>query len=184
MRALRAVTLFGLLFIFWLALSARLDPLFVVMGLVSAAVVTWLSLALLEGVLGQADATPRLHLWHLLTYLVWLIARIPPAGFQVARVVLDPRLGARPGVVRFRTRLASPTARTTLANSITLVPGTMTIEVRDEVFVVHAFNPQAAADLATGAMQNRIARAFRNEHDPEPVLIWEPVHDALPQDPT
>lgn len=184
MRTLRAVTLFGLLFVFWLALSARLDPLFVVLGLLSAGVVTWLSMALLENVLGEADATPRLHLWHLLTYLVWLLARIPPAGFQVARVVLDPRRTARPGVVRFRTRLASPTARTTLANSITLVPGTMTIEVRGDLFVVHAFTPDAAADLATGAMQNRIARAFRHEHDPEPVLVWDPVHDALPEEPT
>lgn len=182
MRTLRAVTLFGLLFVFWLALSARLDPLFVVLGLLSAGAVTFLSMALLENVL-ETDAGPRVHLWHLLTYLVWLIARIPPAGFQVARVVLDPRRTARPGVVRFRTRLASPTARATLANSITLVPGTMTIEVHDDVFVVHAFTPDAAADLANGAMQNRIARAFRHEHDPEPVLIWDPVHDALPEEP-
>lgn len=184
MRTLRALTLFGLLLIFWLALSARLDPLFVVLGVLSAALVTWLSMGLLEGVLGQADQTPRLHLWHLLTYLVWLVARIPPAGFQVALVVLDPRRTARPGVVRFRTRLASPTARTMLANSITVVPGTMTIEVTDDVFVVHAFTPAAAEDLATGAMQNRIARAFRHEHDPEPVLVWDPVHDALPEDPS
>lgn len=184
MRALRATTLFLLLFGFWSLLSGRLDPLFIVLGLLSAAAVTRMSLPLLERVIGPADASPRIHLWYLLSYILWLLARIPPAGFQVARVVLDPRRSPRPGVVRFRTGLSTPIARTVLANSITLVPGTMTIEVRDDLLLVHAFEPGAAAELASAETQRRIARMFRLELDDPPEMRWDPIHDALPEDPS
>jgi multicomponent Na+:H+ antiporter subunit E len=175
MRTLRTLGLFALLFGFWQLLSGRLDPLFLVLGLLSAGAVTWLSTGLLEGVLGPADETERLDLLQLASYLVWLITRVPPAGFAVARVVLDPRLPPRPGVVRFRTTLSSPTARTFLANSITLVPGTMTLEVLDDEFVVHAFTPDAVSDLATAATQGRIARVFRLPPDEPPEMTWEPI---------
>lgn len=182
MRTLRAITLFLLLFGFWQLLSGRIDPLFLVLGLLSAAAVTWLSMGLLEGVIGPADATPRVDLVQLAVYLAWLITRIPPAGFVVARVVLDPRLPPEPGVVRFRTGLASPVARTFLANSITLVPGTMTLEVLDDEFVVHAFTPAAVADLANAATQRRIARVFRLEPDDPPAMTWEPSHPEAAED--
>jgi multicomponent Na+:H+ antiporter subunit E len=182
MKLLRAVILFGLLLAFWLLLSGRLDPLFVVLGVLAAAAVTWLSLPLLEVVLGRAEVTPRVHLGWLVVYVLWLVGRIIPAGVQVARVVLDPRMPPQPGVVSFRTTLATPAARTTLANSITLVPGTMTLEVDGDRFIVHAFTPQAVADLATAAVQCRIARVYRLEPDEPPVLRWEPATASPEED--
>ena len=183
MRLSRTVLLFLALLLFWQALSARLDPLFLTLGVLSAALTTAFSLRLLEHVLGSAEHTPRIHVGHLLSFLAWLLLQIPPAGFQVAAVVLDPRRPPRPGVVRFRTTLRSPAARTLLANAITLVPGTMTLSVDGNEFTVHAFTPDTTADLANGKMQSRIARAFRQEPEPPPQMHWEPVHDELPEDP-
>jgi multicomponent Na+:H+ antiporter subunit E len=181
MRAIRTTTLFVVLSIFWLLLSGRLDALFVGMGLASAAAVTWFATRLLHGVVGPADATPRVSLWHLTTFLVWLLLQIPPAGLVIARVVLDQRRPPRPGVVRFRTRLQNPAARTLLANAITLVPGTMTLNVEGDELTVHAFTPDAMLDLYTAATQRRIARAFREPLDDPPELVWEPIHDELPE---
>ncbi len=182
MRKLRAIMLFVALLVFWQALSARIDPLFMVLGVLSAALSTWLGVRLIDAVVGSAEYTPRIHLGYLLLYLGWLLMQIPPAGVQVARVVLDPRRPPRPGVVRFRTELSSPAARTLLANSITLVPGTMTLNVEGREFTVHAFTPDSAEDLATAAMQGRIARAFRTEPEPPPQMIWQPIHDELPEE--
>jgi multicomponent Na+:H+ antiporter subunit E len=182
-RVLRAVGLFVTLLLFWQALSARIDPLFIALGVVSALLATAFSLRLLEDVLGPATDTPRIHVPYLLWFLVWLLWQIPPAGFQVASVVLDPRRPPRPGVVRFRTNLRSPAAKTLLANAITLVPGTMTLSVEGDEFTVHAFTPDTTADLADGSMQTRIARAFRQPDEPPPQMIWEPIHDELPEDP-
>jgi len=184
MRNLRAIMLFVALLVFWQVLSARIDPLFFVLGVLSAALSTWLGVRLIDTVVGSAEDTPRIHHGYLLSYLIWLLMQIPPAGFHVARVVLDPRRPPRPGVVRFRTELSSPAARTLLANSITLVPGTITTDVQGTEFTVHAFTPDSAADLATAAMQARIARAFRLEPEPPPQMVWEPIHDELPEEQT
>jgi multicomponent Na+:H+ antiporter subunit E len=97
--------------------------------------------------------------------------------------VLDPRRPPRPGVVHFRTGLRSPAARTLLATSITLVPGTITLNVDGDEFIVHAFTPANMSDLASADAQARIARIFGVPADEPPVLRWEPVHDALPEDP-
>lgn len=181
MRAIRTGTLFVVLLAFWLVLSGRLDPVFVVLGIVSSVAVTWFATRLLDGVIGPADATPRVSLFHLVSFFVWLLAQIPPAGLVIARVVIDQRRPPRPGVVRFRTRLQSPAARTLLANAITLVPGTITLNVEGDEFTVHAFTPGAMLDLYTATTQHRIARAFREPMDDPPVLVWEPIHDELPE---
>lgn len=177
MRTIRALVLFVLLLGFWQILSWRIDPLFLVMGVVSAAVVTAFSLWLLEQVIGYREEEPRISLVWLLAYLAWLLPRIFASGFAVARVVLDPRLSPRPGVVRFTTTLPSPAARTMLANSITLTPGTITLNVDGDEYTVHAFTVDAVADLAQAAMQSRIARAFRVPPDAPPEMRWDPVQD-------
>lgn len=180
MSKLRALMLFLALFGFWQALSGKTEPLFVTMGLVSAAALTPVSLHLLHTVLGRVEDARPVNPLALVSYLLWLLTRIPPAGASVAMTVLDPRRTARPGVVRFRTGLRSPAARTLLANSITLVPGTMTINVEDDRFTVHAFTPAAMADLANAATQRRIARIFGYPPDDPPKLEWLAAHDELP----
>ena len=173
---IRAIVLFLVLLAFWLLLSARLSPVFLGMGVGSAALVAWLTHPLIGKVLGP-ELGPRVLLrrgWYYVVYLVWLVGRIVPAGVQVAYHVLHPRLPINPGVLRFRTTLHSPIARTMLANSITLVPGTMTIEVDGDEFVVHAFIPSAADDLASARLQNRIADIFHEEHEAAPNVVWEP----------
>jgi multicomponent Na+:H+ antiporter subunit E len=183
MRSVRAAVLFTLLLGFWVLLSGKFEALFIGMGIVSALMVTRLAVPLLEDVLGSARETPRLDLLQLLRYLAWLISRVPPAGIDVALSILLPSRSPKPGVVRFQTDLHSPAARTLLANSITLVPGTMTLEVEGGTFVVHALNPRAAADLATADMQSRIARVFRLEPDAPPTMRWDPLRSELPEDP-
>ena len=182
MRSLRALALFVSLLAFWQALSARIDPLFIAMGVVGAATVTWFSLRLIEVVVGPPGTRPPLHLGHLLRFLIWLLLRIPPAGVAVAWVVVNPRRPPRPGVVHFRTGLESPAARTVLANSITLVPGTMTLNVDEDEFTVHAFTPASVADLASARAQTLIAKAFRVPPDEPPEMVWEPLHDELPEE--
>jgi multicomponent Na+:H+ antiporter subunit E len=173
----RDLTQFLLLLAFWLLLSGQYDPVFIGMGVGSAALVTALTRRLLEPTLGPdlggLRAFPR-RAWRFAVYITWLVGRIPPAGLQIAYHVLHPKVPIDPGVLRFRTGLQSPTARTILANSITLVPGTMTLEVDEDEFIVHAFIPSAADDLASAAMQNKIADLFLEEHDAAPHVVWEP----------
>ena len=96
----------------------------------------------------------------LLRYLPWLLREIWLANLQVIRIVLHPRLPVDPVLVRVSTRLSSDLARTVFANSITLTPGTITIEVGPDEFLVHALTRTAAEDLRAGAMARRVGRIF------------------------
>jgi multicomponent Na+:H+ antiporter subunit E len=182
-RRTRPVVLFVALALFWLLLSGKSEGLYLVMGAASALIVTRFATPLLTQVLGDPATTPRVDLLRLLAYVGWLATRIPPAAIDVALSIVMPSRLPRPGVVRFTTGLHSPAARTLLANSITLVPGTMTLSVVGGEFVVHALSPRAAEGLATAEVQRRIARIFRVEADVPPVMRWDPVRDELPEEP-
>lgn len=183
MNRIRPILLFVSLLAFWLALSGRTDPLFVGMGIASALIVTRFGVPLLSEVLGRPEDTPKVDLLRLALYLGWLLTRIPPAAVDVALSILMPSRMPRPGVVRFTTGLYSPAARTLLANSITLVPGTMTLSVDGGEFVVHALSPRAAEGLASADVQQRIAAIFRIEADTPPVMRWDPLRPELPEEP-
>ncbi|MGH7313209.1 MAG: Na+/H+ antiporter subunit E [Candidatus Rokuibacteriota bacterium] len=147
---------FALCFAFWLALSGSAAPLPLALGAVSSAAVAWANRDL-EMVSLAARCSPRF-----LLYVPWLLKEIVVANIQVARLVLHPRLPIDPVVVRFDTRLSGDLARTTFANSITLTPGTVTLDVDGSEFVVHAV-ARTMADLAGGAMERRIAAVFEEE---------------------
>jgi multicomponent Na+:H+ antiporter subunit E len=183
MNRTRPILLFLALFAFWFLLSGKSEPLFLVMGLVSALVVTRFGVPLLTEVLGSPEETPRIDLLRFVGYVAWLLTRIPPAALDVAMSILLPSRSPRPGVVRFTTGLHSPAARTLLANSITLVPGTMTLSVDGGEFVVHALSPRATEDLASAEVQRRIARVFRITPDVPPTMRWDPLRPELPEEP-
>lgn len=158
---------FSALLAFWLVLSGHWDPLHVAYGAVSAALVTFFTRDL--GRIGtRVDArggrvpvfTFSLPWPRFLAYLPWLLGQIVLANLQVAAVILRPRLPIEPAVVRFRSRLRGDLARTTLGNSITLTPGTITVDVDGEEFVVHALTREAARQILDRTMERRIARVF------------------------
>lgn len=173
------IELFVLLLAFWLVLSDHLEPLFIGMGVASAAGVAWLLGDFFHDLFPARRPplrrTPQ-RLWRFTTYVVWLLGRVLVSSVEVARVALHPRMPMDPGFVRFATALSSPMARATLANSITLVPGTMTVRMDGDELLVHALWPGAAEDLRTAAMQRRIAHVFLEPADEAPIDIhWEPA---------
>jgi multicomponent Na+:H+ antiporter subunit E len=176
MRTFRQLLLFAALLGFWLLLSWRLDPLFLTMGAVSAAVVTVASTVLLERTIGSAGTHPRVRTLRMAPYVVWLLWRMLLSALQIAWIVINPRVPPEPGIVRIPIQLASPAARTMLSNSLTLVPGTMTLEISDDEVTVHSFTPDAVDDLASAEMQNRIAAIFGDEPQAPPHMIWESGH--------
>jgi multicomponent Na+:H+ antiporter subunit E len=147
------VTLFVVCFALWLVLSGHWDPLHLAFGAAASALVTWLNRG--EGaVSGLVRALPGLA-W----YVPWLLVEIVKANLAVTRVVLDPRLPVDPVVVRVRPRLTTDLGVTALANSITLTPGTITLDVDDGDLIVHALTPVSAEEIET-VFGRRVARAF------------------------
>ena len=92
---------------------------------------------------------PHRLLWAL-AYVPMLFAYVVRANLDVAYRVLHPALPIRPGIVRARTSLKSPSGRVLLANSITLTPGTLSVDLVDDVLYIHRINvPETDPDAAT-----------------------------------
>ena len=179
--SLRILVQFLTLFAFWLLLSWRFTPLFLVLGLLSAAGVTAVTHRLVAATLGPAVDLLGLPLrvGRFAVYAVWLAGRMLAGAMQVAYDILTPGMPSDPHLLRFDTTLASPIARTMLANSISVVPGTITLEVDESTFLVHAFVPRAADDLVSATLQNRIAVLFDQETQAPPEVVWDPPDDPL-----
>lgn len=186
-----ALLQFVALVAFWVALSWRLDPVYLAMGVASAAVITIASQRLTATYVHGDRPSPRAsHLpvlaWRFVAYGVWLLGRMVVAGVQIARMTLSPSMPIDPVELRFRTGLQSPLARAVFANSITLVPGTLTVDLEGDEVLVHALYPAAADDLVDGTLQNRVAALFDESIGAPGETTWlvlpEPNPDA--PDPT
>lgn len=151
MRLTLVVTLCG----FWLALSGMFTPFLLAAGLGSALAVVWLATRM---EIADREAHPVRFSAAVFTYWPWLIKEIAVSGWQVTRIVLHPRLPISPTLVRFRPSQASAVGLVTHANSITLTPGTLTIEADRDEFLVHALTRAGAEGLAGSEMDRRIAR--------------------------
>ena len=102
--------------------------------------------------LGSVRLTPKAFLYIFLYFFVF-IRELVKSTIDVAGRVLSPRLPINPGIVKVRTRLTSPIARLILANSITLTPGTMTVETKGEFYYIHWIDIQAEdIEAATNAI--------------------------------
>ncbi len=77
------------------------------------------------------------RLAYAVAYMGYLFIEIVKANLDVARRVIQPRIPINPGIVRVKTRLKSPVGRMILANSITLTPGTLTVDIKDDHLYIH-----------------------------------------------
>lgn len=141
----------------WLVWSGLYKPLIVGLGLVSVVFVLWLAhrMELTARSVFALDATP-----YLLSFWGWLFVQIVRANFIVARIIIAPRLKLAPTMVTIRPGLAGLVGQATLANSITLTPSTVTVDAHEGVFYVHCLTQEAADELETGEMAERVARAL------------------------
>jgi multicomponent Na+:H+ antiporter subunit E len=145
---------------FYLALGDPTKPFDLATGAISAAVVA----ALLSRVAFERDPSTASvgRFLRATVFLPWLLVAVVRANLAMAVVVLDPRLPIDPAVVRIpapQGRLA----RALLANSITLTPGTLTVEVTDEELVVHALTTHTRADLLSGDIARAVNYVMTGE---------------------
>jgi len=153
---------FLLLFSLWLILSGNFQPLLIFFGLLSSFLVAWFFSDLL---FAQPEFHFSLMVFRFCTYIPWLILEILKANFHLLYLVFHPRMKELidPHMVVFKTNLKSQLAIVTLANSITLTPGTITVTAdRDGVFRVHSIDRESA-DALPGVMLEKVAKVYGEE---------------------
>jgi multicomponent Na+:H+ antiporter subunit E len=178
---LKSVIQFGLLLGLWLLLSGHYDVFHISMGVFSALIVVVLNVRLrkyyfFEEELAEAKArmkdvfTVKLRYGRVLFYVPWLIWQIVVASLQVAAVVLNPKMPIDPALLRFKTELPNTSAKVILGNSITLTPGTITVQIKGDEFLVHALMEASSSGIVDDSLPGEVAKLYKKK--PEQV-----VHD-------
>jgi len=156
-----------LLAVFWAMNSGYVDPTQAVdrfllgCGVVSIVLVTWVSHRLRSM---DRESDPLPVLWPILRYFPWLTWQIIVSNIQVAKLVWSPRPRICPQLFTIPCRLRSGLAITTYANSITLTPGTVTVDVQPGEMLIHSLTDMHKQDLLTGAMEAHVARLEGGGH--------------------
>ncbi len=149
----RAAFLAVLLMIAWLLWSGLYKPLLLALGVFSSVLVVYLAHRMR---LFDTHAFDIRYLVRLLPYWGWLSKEILKSSLEVTRVVLSPKPPISPTVAEFDSSCSEPMDQAVLGNSITLTPGTLTLQIVDGHFVVHALTEQGARDIVGGEMDRRV----------------------------
>lgn len=157
------------LYIFWILLSGKMEAKYLLIGLGTAVVAAYISMPLLliENKKGSkkyfAFDVPIIQY---LMYWCWLLKEVYKANIDVEKAVIRPEMAINPLMFTFKMPMDNPMAHATLANSITLTPGTITIDVtEDGVYTIHALTDGAREGLLAGDMQRRVAKLFGETYD-------------------
>ena len=157
--AARLVLLAVLLGIAWVLWSGFFTPLLLALGAFSCVLVVYLSNRMH---LFDTDVFALRLSFRLFRFWVWLAREVVRSSLEVSRVVISRNLPISPTMAEFSTSCTHPVDRAILGNSITLTPGTLTLNIDDDKVLVHALTRQGAEEILAGEMDRRVA-ALRSD---------------------
>jgi multicomponent Na+:H+ antiporter subunit E len=160
---MKYLALFIITLFFWLLITFSLTLSNILTGIVAALVTSYLF-----GKYFVRDVNkfiqPRRYAWLILYIFVFLWECIK-ANFDVAYRVIHPALPIKPGIVKVPLEIKTDIARTMLANSITMTPGTIAVDIKNDTMYVHwiyvsSEDPKIYAQKVSGRFENYIKKIF------------------------
>lgn len=152
---IHSISLGAVLFAVWVLLSGHFTPLLLSFGLGSCVLVVFITTRM---ELVDREGHPIHLTWGALTYWPWLLWEIIKANIDVARRVLKPQMDISPTLVRVKASQKSDLGQVIYANSITLTPGTISVDVVDGTILVHSIARDGADSLLEGEMDRRVSQ--------------------------
>lgn len=150
---------------FWFIMSGYFDIIHTIMGVISVSIVLALNYRYKKHRFfeDENDVMNELRLIKLPYYLAWLLYQIIVSAIQVTRILLFPKVTAQPQMIRFKVNLPNVHARVILGNSISLTPGTLTVAIEGDEFLVHSLVPMAFAGIVDDSMPRQVLKLFTKE---------------------
>jgi multicomponent Na+:H+ antiporter subunit E len=142
--------------LFWLFNSGHYTPLLLSLGLVSIVFVLYIS-SRMDVIDNESQPLHSLST-RLPGYWCWLAKEIVVANMDVVTHIWRKRLTINPVQVQLKASQATDMGKVIYANSITLTPGTITVDLRDDILTVHALAHKQMKDLLNGDMDQRVSR--------------------------
>lgn len=135
-----------LLMVFWIMITWKVDYQTLLVGLVGSYSLTRFNRSLIIGPEDRFFITRETFRLSL-RYLWMMLVAIFKANIDVAKIVLQKEMPISPGIVKFKSEIKKDFDKVILANSITLTPGTLTVDMVDDVYIVHCLTRENAEDV-------------------------------------
>jgi len=158
---LQKLGLFVALCVAWILWSGYFKPLLLGLGLASALVCTYLALRMRKADGEGSQFKILQHVHQLATYWPWLLLEIAKSNIDVAKIILSGKLNIDPVMIRLKAGQTTEMGQVIYGNSITLTPGTITVDIEDGELLVHALTQSGADGLHEGEMDRRITALER-----------------------
>ena len=147
----KSITLFIVLFGFWLLMSGYYTPLILSLGVISCLLCVYLTI---KGKFLDNETLPIYFFPRLIQYTLWLIKEILKSNIQTAKVIIMK--SEEPELFSVKATQTSNEGKVTYANSITLTPGTVTTQIKDDTFEIHALTKEFGDDVRSSEMDKMV----------------------------
>ncbi|HCS27100.1 MAG TPA: cation transporter [Spongiibacteraceae bacterium] len=145
--------------IFWLANSGHYSVLLLALGAISVALVVFIAHQM--DVVDHESQPFQLYGINLAKYFLWLIGKIVSSNFQVVKLVWQGKPAISPCVGWVALSQKTEVGKVIYANSITLTPGTVAMNLDDDRVFIHALTRQSLAEVVSGEMDRRVTAVER-----------------------
>lgn len=160
------------LFFVWVILSGKFDAFHLGMGALTVLGLRWLHRGL-EPL--RAAGSPTLRVGRLIVYSVWLFKEMIMSALFVAKVILKTNHELEPELVHFEAEQPTVLNAVIFGHSITLTPGTITLDLEDNRYLVHALTKETARGVIDGSMSRRVAKLSTDAEVAKPRTLPEPI---------
>ena len=147
----KSITLFIVLFGFWLLMSGYYTPLILSLGVISCLLCVYLTI---KGKFLDNETLPIYFFPRLIQYTLWLIKEILKSNIQTAKVIIMK--SEEPELFSVKVTQKTNEGKVTYANSITLTPGTVTTQIKNDIFEVHALTKDFGDDVRSNEMDKMV----------------------------
>jgi multicomponent Na+:H+ antiporter subunit E len=147
----KSITLFIVLFGFWLLMSGYYTPLILSLGVISCLLCVYLTI---KGKFLDNETLPIYFFPRLIQYTLWLIKEILKSNIATAKVIIMK--SEEPELFCVKATQKTNEGKVTYANSITLTPGTVTTQIKKDIFEVHALTKDFGDDVRSSDMDKMV----------------------------
>lgn len=151
------VCLFILLLLFWLVLSPKLTLEAILVGSIVSCLVVLYS----QDIVFEEKEMPLYSFKKLKSFIVFighLLVEIVKANIDVALIVLNPTMPIQPAFIKVPMMLKNDVNKVIYANSVTLTPGTLTVDVKEDEFIIHALTDSAAEGMVNSIIEQYVCK--------------------------
>ena len=163
-------------FVFWLLLSGLFTVKHLTIGAITSVSVAWITRSLLKVPSAKNPNNTysifQLKFHKLFIYFIWLFKEIVKSNSYMAKLVLNPKMPIEPVIVTFKQKMDNPLGHALLGTSIALTPGTLTIDIDDDCYLIHSITTEMGATLAPSddsesQMVKKVAAIFDEPYNPQ-----------------